>query len=189
MTFLPKNLFFQFSKMTNLYFLVMTVLDWQINDRLPMMMFPLTFVVIVSMIKDIFEDLKRHASDKQENTKKALVGNWQTGAFAHKPWHAVTVGSIVKVHRDEYFPADLILLNSSLPKGLCYIETKDLDGETNLKHKQAEKKLLELGLSTDKDVLTAMKGARISCEQPNDRLYRFEGTCFAQSSVCPLSVD
>jgi len=42
---------------------------------------------------------------------------------------------IVKIRKDELFPADLILLNSSGPKGICYIETKNLDGETNLKHK------------------------------------------------------
>ena len=76
LTFLPKNLFYQFSKMTNFYFLSMTVLDWQINNRLPMMIFPLAFVVVVSMVKDIFEDYKRHQSDKKENKKKVLVGNW-----------------------------------------------------------------------------------------------------------------
>jgi phospholipid-translocating ATPase len=118
-----------------------------------------------------------------------LVGNWQTGKFAEKEWKEVTVGSIVKIHRDEYFPADLILLNSSAPKGLCYIETKDLDGETNLKHKQGEKKLLEIGLNTDSDVLTNMKGAMIECENPNEMLYRFEGTCFVKDTVAPLSVD
>jgi hypothetical protein len=42
--------------MTNMYFLAMTILDWQINQRIPMMAFPLGFVIIVSMIKDIFED-------------------------------------------------------------------------------------------------------------------------------------
>jgi P-type E1-E2 ATPase len=149
LSFLPKNLFYQFSKMTNMYFLTMTVLDWQINKRLPMMVFPLGFVIIVSMIKDIFEDFKRHQSDKKENRKKVLAGDWKTGQFKEKLWKDITVGSIVKIHRDEYFPADLILLNSSAPKGLCYIETKDLDGETNLKHKQGEKKMLEVGLGSD----------------------------------------
>lgn len=85
---------------------------------------------------------------------------------------------VVKIRRDEYFPADLILLNSSVMKGLCYIETKDLDGETNLKHKQGIKKLLDLGLNTDKEVLDVMKGAFVQCENPNDQLYRFEGTIY-----------
>jgi P-type E1-E2 ATPase len=52
------------------------------------------------------------------------------------------VGSIIKVHENEYFPCDMIILNSSLPKGICYVETKNLDGETNLKYKQAAKECI-----------------------------------------------
>jgi phospholipid-translocating ATPase len=57
-------------------------------------------------------------------------------------WKFLRVGEIIKVKKDEFFPADLILLNSSGPKGICYIETKNLDGETNLKHKVANKELM-----------------------------------------------
>lgn len=39
----------------------------------PVMLMPLSFVIIVSMIKDIFEDYKRHKSDKQENFKLVEV--------------------------------------------------------------------------------------------------------------------
>lgn len=141
------------------------------------------------MIKDIFEDLKRHQNDRKENTKKVLQGNPLTGQFTLQQWDSLTVGSIVKVQRDEPFPADLILLNSSLPKGLCYIETKDLDGETNLKHKISEKKLLTMEMTTDAEILTSMKGTYVECENPNEMLYRFEGTLFVRDIVAPLCVD
>jgi magnesium-transporting ATPase (P-type) len=38
----------------------------------------------------------------------------------------------------------MLLLNSDLPKGVCYVETKNLDGETNLKFKQADKKFVKM---------------------------------------------
>jgi phospholipid-translocating ATPase len=101
----------------------------------------------------------------------------------------LTVGSIVKIRRDEAFPADLLIVGSSLPKGICYIETKDLDGETNLKHKQAEKKLLQLEISSEENLLESYKGAFIECENPNDMLYRFEGTLYVKDIVAPLTVD
>ena len=44
-----------------------------------------------------------------------------------------------KIEENEYFPADLLLLKSTGKKNMCYIETKNLDGETNLKHKAAHK--------------------------------------------------
>ena len=64
-----------------------------------------------------------------------------------KQWKEIRVGSVVKVQCDEYFPADLVLLYSSGRKGICYIETKNLDGETNLKHKVSNKDIMPLCLT------------------------------------------
>jgi phospholipid-translocating ATPase len=55
------------------------------------------------------------------------------------------VGDIMKIHKDEFFPADLIIIGSSLGiNGNCYIETGALDGEKNLKPRFADKVLGEL---------------------------------------------
>jgi phospholipid-transporting ATPase len=50
---------------------------------------------------------------------------------------------LVKVSEDEAIPADLVLVKSSDPKGTLYIETKNLDGETNLKNKYVHKDINE----------------------------------------------
>lgn len=64
LTFLPKNLFEQFTKMANAYFLLLTLLELipAISDSngKPVLLLPLSFVVGISMIKDIFEDRKRY---------------------------------------------------------------------------------------------------------------------------------
>lgn len=67
LTFLPKNLLEQFSKMANVYFLVISFMQMipniSISGGVPVMLGPLAIVLAVSMIKDIFEDCKRHKSD------------------------------------------------------------------------------------------------------------------------------
>ena len=50
------------------------------------------------------------------------------------------MGSIVKIEQDEFFPCDMVVIATSDKKGRCYIETKNLDGETNKKIRQTEKK-------------------------------------------------
>lgn len=69
----------------------------------------------------------------------------------------------------------MILLNSSEYKGICYIETKNLDGETNLKHKKAKEETVELSPS-DSDVIAQFShGWTVECEQPNEYLGKFDG--------------
>ena len=61
----------QFSKAANVYFLVITFMQIipaiTISGGKPAMAFPLFSVVFVSMVKDAFEDYKRHINDKKEN--------------------------------------------------------------------------------------------------------------------------
>ena len=137
-TFIPKFLFEQFSKYANLFFLFIAVIQ-QIGNLSPTNKYgtviPLSIVLTVSAAKEIAEDLKRHAQDKVVNKRKVLVISGET--FISKEWVDVVVGDIVRIENSSYFPADLILLSSSEPDGLCYIETSNLDGETNLKIRQA----------------------------------------------------
>ena len=49
------------------------------------------------------------------------------------------VGDIIMIKSEEFIPADVLILNTSDKKGICYVETKGLDGETNLKLKNAPK--------------------------------------------------
>ena len=78
LTFLPLNLMLQFSKMANFYFLILLGLEMvpQISDSdgKPVLALPLGFVVGLSMLKDIYEDIMRHRSDNEENNRKIKVG-------------------------------------------------------------------------------------------------------------------
>ena len=76
----------------------------------------------------------------------------------------------------------MVLLRSSEPKGVCYVETKNLDGETNLKHKTTEKYLNRV-FSKDGAIENA-NGSFVVCEPPNDLIYKFEATMFVKGPKC-----
>lgn len=100
-----------------------------------------------------------------------MVLDTTTGVFESKAWKDVRVGAIVKVTCNEFFPADLVLLNSSGRKGMCYIETKNLDGETNLKIKMANKEVMAVSSPNE---ITDLQ-AEVKCEGPSDKIYQFDG--------------
>ncbi|KAL0327062.1 UNVERIFIED_CONTAM: Phospholipid-transporting ATPase 10 [Sesamum angustifolium] len=96
--------------------------------------FHLIIVIGATMIKEGIEDWRRKQQDIEVNNR--LVKVHGGGKFKQTEWKNLKVGHIVKVEKDEFFPADLVLLSSSYEDAVCYVETMNLDGETNLKLKK-----------------------------------------------------
>ncbi|KAK1408963.1 hypothetical protein QVD17_41150 [Tagetes erecta] len=186
--FLPIALFEQFNRVANFYFLVaagLTFTDYAPFDW-PSQVVPLALVVGFSLAKELYEDLQRHWQDMTANCQKATVhvGN---GVFESKQWRDVCVGDIVKVKKDEFFPADLLLLQSSYEDGMSYVETMNLDGETNLKVKRALQNMsLPVVADDDKAVHFSDFRPTIRCENPNSNLYTFTGNLEYNGHIHPL---
>ncbi|KAG8084685.1 hypothetical protein GUJ93_ZPchr0010g9484 [Zizania palustris] len=182
-TFLPKSLFEQFRRVANIYFLISAGLAYTglAPFRSATAVAPLLVVLSATMIKEFIEDWRRKQQDNEVNNRKTKV--FQHGAFQCTKWMNLQVGDVVKVEKDEFFPADLILLSSSYEDSICYVETMNLDGETNLKLKQS----LEVSSNLQEDESFNSFRAVIKCEDPNPHLYSFVGNIETQGQQYPLS--
>ncbi|CAL0326089.1 unnamed protein product [Lupinus luteus] len=182
-TFLPKALFEQFRRVANIYFLLAACLSvTSMSPFSPLSMIaPLAFVVGLSMAKEALEDSRRLVQDVKVNRRKVNhhKGN---GVFGPRSWQKIMVGDVVKVEKDQFFPADLLLLSTSYEDGICYVETMNLDGETNLKVKRS----LEATLTLDNDGTFKDFTGTIRCEDPNSSLYTFVGNLEYERLVYPL---
>ena len=226
-TFLVKNLFEQFRRVANFYFLTLVLLQAvpefnQVNIVLDG--FPLFMIVGVTALKDAFEDWKRSKSDREVNyAETTVLGNWnnpnavystsnivkhwflrvyeklkstpkkdgniemqpineevqQTAHFKSSEaewrkcfWRDARVGDIVLLKDNDPVPADILILATSEEDSVCYIETKNLDGETNLK--------IRKGLTATGHLRTPEDCAGfpfvVELEKPNTNLYSFVGS-------------
>ncbi|KAI8838402.1 hypothetical protein BC829DRAFT_493000 [Chytridium lagenaria] len=235
--FIFKNLYEQFRRIANLFFLCLVILQFfpeyqTINPFVAAL--PLTAVIILTAAKDGMEDWKRHKSDIGMNAQptQVLGGQWKNtnAPFLNKnarlervspdarrkvgkhagtvspveddnhdlqhgkdssgndnvwketSWGNVKVGDVVLLRNNEPIPADLVILSTSEPECLCYIETKNLDGETNLK---IRKGLSETSFLTP----TSMQEFHhlqfcIESEPPNSNLFSFKSTAvFPRSTL------
>mmetsp|Transcript_27778 Transcript_27778/g.60863 ORF Transcript_27778/g.60863 Transcript_27778/m.60863 type:complete len:1303 (+) Transcript_27778:244-4152(+) len=183
LTFLPKALFEQYRRLANWYFTIVAALSLTAFSPVrPWTTWtPLAIVLGVSLIKEGIEDYKRYKADKEVNNRPVEVLNPATGQFENKRWQDVKVGEIVQVLKDTYIPADLLFLTAENEEGTCYIETKNLDGETNLKIKKA----LDESKNFTKEILKDFKGG-VQCEPPNSKLYQFTGNLLLGERKLPI---
>ncbi|KAL2484740.1 putative phospholipid-transporting ATPase 9 [Abeliophyllum distichum] len=182
--FLPKSLFEQFRRVANFYFLVTGILAFTSLAPYSAVsaIIPLIMVIGATMVKEGIEDWRRKQQDVEVNNRKVEVHRGG-GVFEQTEWRNLKVGEIVKVEKDEFFPADLVLLSSNYEDAVCYVETMNLDGETNLKLKQA----LEVTSSLNEDEDFNDFRAVVKCEDPNANLYSFIGSMEFGKLLDPLS--
>ncbi|CAB4486337.1 phospholipid-translocating P-type ATPase [Rhizophagus irregularis] len=222
LTFLPKNLFEQFRRVANIYFLFVVLLQLvpmvggQTDPILAAL--PLISIIAMTAIKDAFEDWKRHSQDNSLNKSRTIrLENWNNvniphgqssrlgkllnlGSYKNKGnnsvsgykgsrslgesdltknnakwtasrWQDVKVGDIIRLKNNDSIPADVIILSTSEPDGLCYVETKELDGETNLKIRHCVSSTASLKSENDCERASFY----VESEPPHSNLYSYTG--------------
>ncbi|KAL2261694.1 hypothetical protein VTK26DRAFT_3594 [Humicola hyalothermophila] len=91
--------------------------------------------------------------------------------FQRDAWKNLVVGDFVRIYNDDELPADIIILATSDPDGACYVETKNLDGETNLKVRSALRCGRTLKHARDCERAQFI----IESEPPQPNLYKYNG--------------
>ncbi|XP_044597784.1 phospholipid-transporting ATPase VA [Cotesia glomerata] len=174
LSFLPRNLLEQFHRVANLYFIFIVLLNWvpAINAfGKEIAMIPVLFVLGVTAVKDFFEDRRRLASDRRVNNSMCRVYLSEVDRYAKVAWKDIKVGDIVHLSNNEVVPADILLLRSSDPQGFAFLDTCNLDGETNLKQRQVVRGFLNHQNSFQPSKFRSV----VEIDAPTTKIYRFYG--------------
>jgi phospholipid-transporting ATPase len=179
----PQGLFEQFRRVANMYFLAVAGLSLTPFSPISYITTwaPLILVVGISMLKEAMEDYKRHLQDMEQNNSLVDAFKSGSGDIDGLAWKDLRPGDVVRVLRDDFFPADLLFIASSNPEGSCYVETKNLDGETNLKLKKALDATAPQLASAEPAAVSTFRGL-LECDAPNNSLYTFMGNLVLPAS-------
>lgn len=161
-----------FSRTIHQYFLLLAILQlWKVVTPVhPITTWvPLIFIVSVGACKEAYDDYCRMKEDNKANKRPVQVIRRGTDMVIAA--QQIMVGDIVRVQCEEEFPCDMCLLRSSDEKGLAYIQTANLDGETGLKTRVALKETRNL----NQQEIHYLK-AVIECAPPNDEIYKFDAS-------------
>ena len=186
LTFIPKSLLIQFARLPNVYFLATAIIQ-----SIPLIspltsvtaIIPLLFVLMVSMVRDLIEDLSRLTYDRINNNEEVIV--FRDGKFIKSISSSLNVGEVILIYENKQIPSDMIIIDSNLNDGMAYVETSSLDGEKNLKPKIANNNLkgfFKNKLNYPEEKIENCKifyGMKIKgfcqCDCPNSDLHKLDG--------------
>uniref|UniRef100_A0A8D3EGA5 Phospholipid-transporting ATPase n=1 Tax=Scophthalmus maximus TaxID=52904 RepID=A0A8D3EGA5_SCOMX len=163
LSFLPKNLFEQLHRLANVYFIFLAALNFipLVEAFQPeIALVPVMLVLLVTAVKDIWEDYRRFKFDHLINRLLCHVYSSKQKVYIDQCWKDVRVGDFVRLSCNEIIPADMLLLYSSDPPW-----------ETNLKQRQVVSDHPLQGVEFSPETFHS----RIECENPNNDLNRFRG--------------
>ncbi|PPQ72110.1 hypothetical protein CVT24_002421 [Panaeolus cyanescens] len=278
-TFVPRNLLEQFRRIANIFFLVIAILQFfrKFSTISPgLVILPLLIVIIITALKDGYEDVKRHQSDRHVNNslvrvlagaswvnpnvmqrksktfvrgvlrkygKRAkkvkstdgkgerleselpaservhesdyeedmveehhTVGDILRRSMSHptpgsehthppktrphwkkKAWEDVAVGDFVKIMENEPLPADILICATSEEENVAFVETKNLDGETNLKSRNAVPALTHLRSAAH--CASSENVFRVECDRPDVNMYRLNAAVEVGSQIYPVDMQ
>jgi phospholipid-transporting ATPase len=183
--FLPKFLMEAFNprvKIANCYFLMIAGLQCipviSNTGGYPTTLLPLTVVVVIDAVFQILEDMTRHRADRDANNSTTQRLNRDINEFEDVLWSNLEVGDIVKIRNYDVIPADVLCLgvaeraDGAPTNGMCYVETKSLDGETNLKIRMAMPSTMNV--VKDATTVCSLRGY-VDAEHPNKVISSFSG--------------
>ncbi|TDH70419.1 hypothetical protein CCR75_007062 [Bremia lactucae] len=191
-SFVPVFLYLTFQKTANLYFLLIGIFQMipsvSPTNGVPLQFMPLAFVIIIDGLFAGYEDHKRHQADDFANSAITRVFNRQLREFEEVEWRELKVGDFVKVANHEILPADVMILavipaegaRSGGNMGLCYVETKNLDGETNLKLREAPS--LTRNMFMNEDEAGYIVQGYVESELPNGDINTYSGTLYLEEN-------
>ena len=185
-TWLPKSLLMQFTRVNNIYFLIMSILStMSFSPKNPFTLgATLAAVLIFTMLKEGYEDIARHRQDKEVNTTKYHKYSAKEKKFTRVESQDIKVGDILRIDENENFPADLVMIANSQAKGIAFVNTMNLDGETNLKEKEIAGHVLKLQGENDLSDLSA----EFFVDLPNSSLVKWNCNLKVDGMKEPLSM-
>jgi len=200
LTFLPKNLYEQFKRPLNRYFLFIGLLQLipAITPVNPITTLgPLLIAFLITAVKEGFDDLQRHRQDAQFNSSPQWVYRGP-GPRERLPSQSLRVGDVVVVEDGQEFPCDLFLLASADPEGVAYLQTANVDGEIDLKPRCALKEVMVLMCDAPRgddgcyvapsEAIVAFPG-ELTCEAPNKHIYDFASSLRLHDKTLSVGKD
>ncbi|KAI3640282.1 hypothetical protein MIR68_001160 [Amoeboaphelidium protococcarum] len=189
-TFLPLNLFEQFSRFMNCYFLLIASLQLfpAITPVSPVTTWaPLIVIFTISAIKEALDDVARYRMDLENNSRQFSV--IRDGQMVNQmKSEDIMVGDIVRLNNEQEIPCDVVLLYAEpltddhgealTDNGVCFVQTANIDGETDLKVKRVPLQLQSL----DTEQCKVFSGT-IQCSIPNKQIYQFDSVLRIQSNT------
>ncbi|XP_026190016.1 uncharacterized protein LOC34622157 [Cyclospora cayetanensis] len=189
-SFLPKALWKQFHRLPNWWLVLVLILEYiplpRFHPLTPWsILLPLVFTLGLCLAKEMLLDLQRRATDRWRNFRVCTIIDGRRPQLRMVHWGALRVGNIVRLTDEEEVPADIVVLATSNPEGIAYVETSKLDGETTLKFKQGAK---ETRTETYPLAIAGIRG-RVVCEKPTSAMDHFSGSLKLDAHPRATSLD